>query len=242
MSLWGGVSYHDRHAASHKGVRNQQEHIGNVGSDSNKVESTVPLRGRPSEWRKTLMSAVRIREDPRPEAQRGTTGGSRNENLKGRLRRRWHSPGDNRGKIKANLPSGEAAWEVRPAQPASLFPRRPPQSLSLSSKKKMKSEHFCVESHLTPLPSLAPSTARGDSRPHGEDQQPQATQTYASYIELMPSEESAEDSDRLEEENGEDWEEEEDELSLAASPNYYRNPRSALRRWKRKSKYPLPPL
>lgn len=104
----------------------------------------------------------------------------------------------------------------------------------------MESEHFCVESHLGSLSSLTPNTAGGDARPHWEAHGPQATQTPASDIELMSSEESAEDLRRLEEENsgGEEWEEE-DELPLVPSQDYYKSPQGVLRRWKRKSKYPL---
>lgn len=240
VSRWGGVSYHSRQSSSHSGAENQQEHVGNVSTGSNKAESFVPLRLRPSEWQRASLNSMRIGESLRSGVRPGTTGGSRHENLKGRLRRRWHPSGDNRGKIKANLVSGEAAWEVRSVQAAPLFPRRPPQSPSLSNKRKMESEHFCAESHLAPLPSLTPGTAGGNARPHGEAQGTQAAHTPASDIELMSSEESVEDSRRQEEENsgGEDWSEE-DELPLAASQDYYKNPRGVLRRWKRKSKYPL---
>lgn len=238
-SPWGGVSYRGRHPASHYSSENQQEYVGNVSSAINRTESTGPLRARPSEWRKLTQSSVHIEEGVRTGALPETTGGSRHENLKRGLRRRY-SPGDKRGKIKANLVSGEAAWEVSSMQTDSLFPRWLPQSPSLSNKKKMESEHFCVDSHLEALPSLSLNTVGGGARPQGEASGPQATQTPDSDIELMSFEESAEDLRRLEEENsgGEEWTEE-DELPLTASPDYFKNPRGVLRRWKRKSKYPL---
>ncbi|XP_050722018.1 uncharacterized protein LOC127001493 isoform X3 [Eriocheir sinensis] len=236
VSLWGGMSYRGRHPTSNKGEENQQEHVGNFSSGSNRTESTVPLRARPLEWRRATPGSVRIGGSLRSGALPGTTGGSTHENRKRGLRRRWDSPGGQRGKIKANLVSSEAAWEVRSIQTAPLLPLWLPQSPSFSNKKKMESEHFCVESHLGSLSSLTPNTAGGDARPHWEAHGPQATQTPASDIELMSSEESAEDLRRLEEENsgGEEWEEE-DELPLVPSQDYYKSPQGVLRRWKRKT-------
>lgn len=240
VSLWGGMSYRARRPTSNKGEENQQEHVGNVNPDSNRIESTVPPRARPLAWRGATPGSVRIAESLKSGALPGTTGGSTHENRKRGLRRRRDPPGDQRGKIKANLVSSEAAWEVRSIQTAPLLPLWLPQSPSFSNKKKMESEHFCAESHLGSLPSLTPSAAGGDARPHWEVHGPQATQTPASDIELMSSEESAEDLRRLEEENSglEEWEEE-DELPLGPSQDYYKSPHGVLRRWKRKSKYQL---
>lgn len=239
VSHWEGASYRGRHSTSRNAAENRQEHVGNVGSDTNKAARTVPLRVRPSEWRRVAPNSGRPRESWESGARQGTTGGSWHENLKGRLKKPWHPPGDNRGKIKANLVSGEAAWEARSRQAAPSFTRQPTQTPSLSSKKKRESVDFCVESRrLASLPSLSPSTPRRGAWLPGEAKGPQATQTPASDIEVMPFEESVEDTRRLEvEENssGLEWEEDDESLLFATSQDFSRDPRSILRRWKRKT-------
>ena len=240
VSRWVGVSYHGRHHTSHNVVENQQVHARNVGSGSNKATRTVPLRVRSLEWRRAAPNSGRSGLIWGSVARHGTTGGSWHENLKGRLKGSWHPPGDNRGKIKANLVSGEAAWETRSVQAALSYPRRSSQTPSLSSKKKRESVDFCVETRrLASLPSHSPNTPRRGAWLPGEAKGPQANQTPASDIELMPFEESVEDTRRLEveEDNSGDmeWEEDDEPLLFAASQDSSRDPRSILRRWKRKS-------
>ncbi|MPC47925.1 hypothetical protein E2C01_041686 [Portunus trituberculatus] len=242
VSRWQGGSYHGRHHISHNVAGNREEHVGNVGSGSNKAARTVPGRVRPSEWRRAGQHSGLPGRRRGSGSRQGTTGGSWHENLKGRLKRPRHTSGDNKGEIKANLVSGEAVWDVRSMQAFPSFPRRPPKALSLSNKKKRESVDFCVESRrLASLPTLSPGTPRKGAWPPGEVKDSQAAQTPASDIELMPFEDSVEETRKLEEENsdGLEWEDEEDEAPIFAAPHdSSRDPRSILRRWKRKSEYP----
>ncbi|XP_063864675.1 LOW QUALITY PROTEIN: hemicentin-2-like [Scylla paramamosain] len=239
VSRWEGGSYHGRHHISHNVAGNREEHVGNVGSGSNKAARTVPSRVWPSQWRRAGQHSGPPGRRRGSGGRHGTTGGSWHENLKGRLKRSRHPSGDNRGEIKANLVSGEAAWEARSMQASPSFPRRTPEAPSLSNKKK-ESVDVCVKSRrLASLPTLSPTTPRKGAWPPGEVKGPQTAQTPAPDIELIPFEDSVEDTRKLEAEENNDgleWEDEEDEARLFAAPHdSSRDPRSILRRWKRKT-------